>query len=509
MKKSVGAFVCLAGLMLTTLAQAGGGDISGNGGDAVVCQSGPVTIPLASQDRVPHAMLLDIYEGLLMRDIHPDLGDPSLDVMQKVEQALSRMHRLDPGRAERYLKVAQGFMKDTRMIAADLQDIPDSGFVPLPPVGVCKIVQAVVQKPRSFPEDKTFTIDRRVWDLFDNDSRAGLILHEIVYQELIQYGHTNSISARYFNTLLLSNRFSQIGLAEYLSLLGSVGFRHYNYHGMLISTDHAEFDDSGKLISFDLSGGQIPFKGGTVEGEGRGSTYLDGTVARLGGFFSVRHGETALWGGEITFYPSGELRTVQTRLDYSDQIIVVIQGKSVPVDIRRGLLFDREGWLKAATLIWDPNVQVNLVTTEGQTVSVAGGTAISLDRQGRLTHFKSLTDAALVWSCRDDRFNLEITANVMKHEDFGWAFNLSFTLWRQGAPVEQPEWTLSKKFGTYTPVWEGSESFFRVSWDKPFREPSPSGAVEYPGTLDLNVPGVGAVKQTFRCQSMFGASIGR
>ena len=43
--------------------------------------------------------------------------------------------------------------------------------------------------------------------MLDNNGKAGLILHELIYREAIEGGATESTAVRYFNSMLASNRF--------------------------------------------------------------------------------------------------------------------------------------------------------------------------------------------------------------------------------------------------------------------------------------------------------------
>lgn len=83
-----------------------------------------------------------------------------------------------------------------------MPDIQDS-LVRVFPRG-CKIEQIAIQKEPAFPEDKRFTVSKDLWDLLDEDNKAGLVLHEIIYREALLYGHEDSVNARYVNSIWTS-----------------------------------------------------------------------------------------------------------------------------------------------------------------------------------------------------------------------------------------------------------------------------------------------------------------
>ena len=167
-----------------------------NGGDAIVCGT--------SGSRARSAELFDFYEARSLRKIGTDLGAKSLSVDKKVQLLISRIQQISPLRATLYRTQAAGFFKETLFLkASELVAVPDSNAIALP-VG-CKLEQLAVQREPMFPQDKRYTINQDLWNELDNDSKAGLILHEIMYREARGFGHTTSTYIRYFNTYIAAN----------------------------------------------------------------------------------------------------------------------------------------------------------------------------------------------------------------------------------------------------------------------------------------------------------------
>lgn len=183
----------------------------GNGGDVIVCADGSV-------------MLLDRYEADQMRGIVFDDSLVGANAVATVANALQRYASIDSLRASAYQSRLNEFMSQTRFVNdAGLIDIPDSQHLNVP-TG-CSVKQAAVQRKPVFPQDPFYVIDNTIWQALSVKDQAGLILHEIVYREAIEaYQHTNSVRARYFNTLITSTLFPSLTPATFSEALKAAGF---------------------------------------------------------------------------------------------------------------------------------------------------------------------------------------------------------------------------------------------------------------------------------------------
>lgn len=183
------------------------GDDKGNGGDVVVCYD--------EQKKIKSVQLLDHYEGYKKFGFVIDLGDGQ-GPLNKVKFVLDHLSKFDEGRAKRYWQQAQNFESESLFWpGVELVDIPDSQHIAIPKN--CKIEQVAIQQEPTLPEQKRFTISKDLWDLMDDTNRAGLILHEIIFQEAIELHQTNSIRSRYFNAMISQKNF-HLQNFEYYSL---------------------------------------------------------------------------------------------------------------------------------------------------------------------------------------------------------------------------------------------------------------------------------------------------
>lgn len=203
--------LALWGGIMPLVAQAG--NEAGNGGDVVICYEGK---------EIVSAKLLDFHEAEVMRpELVAKLGPSNLTPIEKVVRAFQRLSVLDEKRTKEYNAAAAKFFTNTRFVkGVVLEDIPDSGYVPIGKS--CKVEQIAIQKQPVFPEDRLYTISRELWDLLDNDHRAGLMIHEIVYGEAIRLGHKNSIKARYFTELIASEKLETMEPEEYARLIALI-----------------------------------------------------------------------------------------------------------------------------------------------------------------------------------------------------------------------------------------------------------------------------------------------
>ena len=196
-------------------AHAAGADGVGNGGDAVTCRR--------SNGSIQSIELLDFYEARIMRGIQHDLGADNLNVEEKIGIAIERIRKFAPDWAAKYEEYAKDFFSNTTFLTGTaLVDIPDSQHLALP-VG-CAIEQIAIQRNPQFSEDKRYVVNKDLWDALDSTNKAGLVLHEITHRQALEWAHKNSISTRYFNSYIASNKLNDMRSDQFLKVLTELPF---------------------------------------------------------------------------------------------------------------------------------------------------------------------------------------------------------------------------------------------------------------------------------------------
>jgi hypothetical protein len=294
-------------LALAAPAFAGGQEV-GNGGDAVVCRD--------AGGNITSAELLDFYEARVLRGIDRDLGDPSLSVDAKTGIVVKRLAPLSPVRVDVYTMWLKAFMDNAQFLSGvQLVEVPDSDHLAFPKD--CKVEQLAIQKEPEFPEDKRYTVNKDIWDRLDNDSRAGLMLHEIIYREAIAAGAKDSVGARYLNSRLCSHEADTFTMSTFVDILVEAGFLETDFDGReyLVRPDRPMFWDDGKLQS--------------------------GTLAHLEFWKDPDNQEHGIH-GVLAFWPDGSVRQLQ--------FAEYVQFQDLTISPASPVKLLRDGTIQSATL---------------------------------------------------------------------------------------------------------------------------------------------------------------
>ncbi len=173
----------------------------GNGGHGVKCTVG---------SNITYETL-DIYE-LKAAGKTVQLGPPGTTVDQKVDIALQRFRAIDPNRYAAYAREAADFSRHAVNEVAAPQT-GDQGVITLQ--SGCEVVQIIAQYSPRFPGDIVYVIGTDNWDLLDDDSKATLIVHEVLYRQAIQFGLRGSTEIRKFVGLLISGELANFNREQY------------------------------------------------------------------------------------------------------------------------------------------------------------------------------------------------------------------------------------------------------------------------------------------------------
>lgn len=228
-----------------SLALAKGGSEAGNGGSSIVCQD--------SRGQITSVELLDFYEGRTQRGIKVDMGPATDSVETKLALVVQRLETLEPVLASTMAEYIQQFPELSHFYSGvRLVEIPDSQNLFIP-VG-CQQEQIAIWRQPSVPEDKLFNINQDLWDRLDNDNKAGLILHEVLYYIVSANNSlaptSDSRIVRYFVSKISSadaTKWNLWNFVDTLRLLGCESFSHKGYSYSLL-TGGPYFTNDGQLI---------------------------------------------------------------------------------------------------------------------------------------------------------------------------------------------------------------------------------------------------------------------
>ena len=409
-------------LVLFSAGAASAWTYKGNGGYAVVCYKPENTKTIAS------AELLDLYEGRTIRAFQIDLG-PGPTWSERLELMLKRLEAFSPRRAQRYREQAASFSNEARFLTGvDLGDIGDAEPIVVP-VG-CKPKPVVNQREPEFPGDPRYIVQSDIWNALDENSKAALILHELVYRELKQ---ETSLRTRYFISIISSTEWANLTALTYFDLSRRVGFNSEEQSGVeldlarlfdrkpsgifrsaypvrdsvvslygqdvfTLGTEPVHFFDNGEIESLTISHvprrgwngfeWQSPYGIWTVGGELRfwpGGTLASGRVIldteahrAKGPDWDAELGRS--WNqslGDFTFetYLSGALKTVGPA-----EGTCMIENTVVAFSaLNNGFELYESGRVKSAVLKADFKINRN-----GKTIRLLKGHAIELDESGRV-----------------------------------------------------------------------------------------------------------------------------
>ncbi|MGE3609701.1 MAG: hypothetical protein AB7I27_08975 [Bacteriovoracaceae bacterium] len=214
-----------------------GGDVIGNGGDVVVCG-----------DKVE---MLDFYEAKV-KGLSLDLGSKDLNYEEKIKYVLNRNRTLQPRRVEMYLGWLSTFKQEASFQKGiELQDVADSGLVVIPKG--CKLEQIAIQL-----DDETvnndysrYTVNQDLWEKMDENNKAILVLHEIIYREGIQSNLGNSMSVRMMNRGFLQENPTRDLFIDLNKNFKGLFFEIDRFYAERIKNGHGPFSSSPPLVERD------------------------------------------------------------------------------------------------------------------------------------------------------------------------------------------------------------------------------------------------------------------
>jgi hypothetical protein len=210
-------------------------------GDVVTCKA---------RGRTPDTIeLLDIFQTRPRPTRAPTtvLGAPNLSVEKKIAMALMRLEKVSPLRVQVYREEISQFWTEAELIPnVVLKDTPDTSGTVL--ASGCEIQQIASQRVPADSQEKRYSISKNLWSQLDNDSKAALIIHQVMFREALEYGIRSSRSTRTLNATLLTNQIPAGSLVRFFDFLTKAGFKQSDVVGC-----RAWIDDHGFSVFSDGS----------------------------------------------------------------------------------------------------------------------------------------------------------------------------------------------------------------------------------------------------------------
>ena len=189
--------------------------LASNGGDAIVCYDRP----FSSKAKIIRAQLKDFWE-------HSQTSVHQLDIpaqgnfTNRARKILERLSQVDPIRGKRLLEKLENITQTVAFLDdSSIQEVDDStSRITSVEMLNCYDRQAAVQIQNPGPYEKAILIDGQIFDKMDENHKAGLILHELLYQEAVSFaGEKNSDRTREFNFLINSSYMNDLNVLSYTS----------------------------------------------------------------------------------------------------------------------------------------------------------------------------------------------------------------------------------------------------------------------------------------------------
>jgi hypothetical protein len=194
----------LLNLLCVTNLYAGQG--TGNGGDVVVC-TGP--------NGVLTYEVLDLYEARSEHGLTLDISSSTSPILAAIYQ-IDKFKQWEMYRA--YKDRITSFMDRVDFVQRDLIDISDSLHTYIPKH--CKVKQLAINE-----HDGNIKIDKRLWSKLNPANKAALIIHELIYEDLVASGHMNSITTRTINAYIHGNHYQYTGSKSINDTIGAQAFK--------------------------------------------------------------------------------------------------------------------------------------------------------------------------------------------------------------------------------------------------------------------------------------------
>jgi len=192
-----------------------GGGAVGNGGGTVVCRN--------ADQSIKSVELLDFFEARVVRGITIDISTFPGNWKAKAQTVIDRLGAQSMLRQKIYSLWLNSFESDRKILqGVTFNNVPDAMNIGVPKG--CEFEQAALQIIPRFPGDFRYYLNDELWAAMDDNQKAGLVLHEIVYREALAYGQTDSVASRYFVGLISSPAIAAMTIDDFVDSLERAKF---------------------------------------------------------------------------------------------------------------------------------------------------------------------------------------------------------------------------------------------------------------------------------------------
>lgn len=175
----------------------------GNGGDVVVCKNRVELLDFAEEQKIQIS---------------------SRPYKEQISEKLRMLKVLDEKLSNQYLRVFTRIDDRIKFIdKANFRDVSDSFEISIPKD--CSLKQLAIQQ--EVEGNKHIHISKELWDQLDSTNKAGLIMHEMIYEHFVLLGEKDSLKVRKFNAFLFSEDIKKISKADYQSYLRKINLKMY------------------------------------------------------------------------------------------------------------------------------------------------------------------------------------------------------------------------------------------------------------------------------------------
>lgn len=212
-KASMNKIIIFLLLITTTFsASASSGNEVGNGGDVLVCP-----------DRI---QLFDFFE---FQGQHGDsIEERTGDYKEIAKEVIKQLQKHDVAFAKLLERRLETFMDNAHLVSdAKLVNIKDTQSLVRKIGKDCTVEQVAILKKKVLATEKKFLINKEFWEKLSETHKAGLVIHELIYEYFADLGEKNSVNARGLNSYLFSNNFSKVSTEEYWKMIRSMKVPHY------------------------------------------------------------------------------------------------------------------------------------------------------------------------------------------------------------------------------------------------------------------------------------------